>query len=1169
MGDVLQPPDPFAQEAAQRAVSEFNGNRQLDRVVESLQRANKRLSEGSNSSKRKAENRIGPWRLGRTLGRGSTGRVRLAKHSSTGQLAAIKIIPKSAAGLKKQHGKVRVDEHGLPYGIEREIIIMKLISHPNIMGLYDVWENQNELYLVLEYVEGGELFDYLINHGRLTEPEAARYFRQIIDAVAYCHKFQICHRDLKPENILLDRNKNIKIADFGMAALETRQKLLETSCGSPHYASPEIVAGKAYHGSPSDVWSCGVILFALLTGHLPFDDPNIRTLLMKVQAGRFHMPSGLGPEAKDLIRSMLKVEPRDRILIDEISSHPFLRRYESSTPHQHTDSIARQLNNLDVSAPVNNPDPDILHNLQTLWHDVPNESILTKLSRPEANPEKMFYYLLQNYKRTHVKEGVSELDLCSARRSDDSSRRTPMSRLPLPPSKPTKSNSVLSVSSLVHSVSVVTTTIQDENGQVLQKSVKEIPNRKGVPVSSRKKKKHRQPLQQRTINVHTQSQVVPFKASTSFNRSVSFSSLKKRLNTGPPRPEKRLTNDSDLAEFKYLVDTIFEGTVLGDGATGSDRKSRGNSGFVSVLDPRARRGKLSLPSTVLGNTPSPLQRVHADSIDLTFSTDSVSHMGLNNTSATTENTIATAPVEAVSTPRKAKVSSITRSFSGRKSLKSNSTRNLSSFLDSQRTTITLDDYNKKQTNRQFHLALPEVDRPISNLTTSTATTGTLRPTSTLSTATESTPYKSQGRGKSFDFSMLDSDISYSVHAAVQVPIQNSSQDQFVRLRNANTAKSHFDEDKFADADEAVCQKNFIYDANANSSQLKVHRKADSASTQGSATRYPTIRCSLLNGSNYDLPEDTDKQLNLTPEKEKVKVVQQWKPQEVSLSVFADPEEDSADSAAPSKQNANIFEEENRVDPRVLDRIKRASMFSAEGSSKQSRSHRSSLLFASARMSLASTANRASSLFQRKPPDLSPADPVFNQRESHEEEKEKEQEQEKEAEKEAGKEPERERGIEKKEEAKEVARPSWFMRVFNSITKHKRSKTPLRRRKTSGRRSFNPHLFRSYAFIETDYLTSQQAKEFLLDKDNRRTNINIEQSPDSDRELICSFSGKDDKEKVVFKVEFEDQIGSQYGFGGCFVKIIKVRGGILTFNRCCKVIEENLGLLDRQKKDELE
>jgi serine/threonine protein kinase len=161
------------------------------------------------------------------------------------------------------------------------------------------------------------LFDYLVSKGKLNPHEALSYFKQIISGVDYCHKFNICHRDLKPENLLLDGNKNIKIADFGMAALELDggKAFLETSCGSPHYASPEIVAGKAYHGAASDIWSCGVVLFALLTGRLPFDHEDMAELLKRVKAGKFDMPSGIPPAARDLLSQMLVVDPARRISV--------------------------------------------------------------------------------------------------------------------------------------------------------------------------------------------------------------------------------------------------------------------------------------------------------------------------------------------------------------------------------------------------------------------------------------------------------------------------------------------------------------------------------------------------------------------------------------------------------------------------------------------------------------------------------------------------------------------------------------------------------------------------------------------------------------------------------------------------------------------------------------
>ncbi|KAK9365262.1 kinase-like domain-containing protein [Lipomyces kononenkoae] len=367
---------------------------QVDDAFDGEAITGKRVSQGStgttNSSTSSAGHRrkthVGPWRLGRTLGRGSSGRVRLAKHAQTGRLAAVKIVPKSASFDESddKSGKKGRDAAGLPYGIEREVIIMKLIEHPNVMGLYDVWENRGELYLILEYVEGGELFDYLIRRGRLEEREAVHYFRQIILGMDYCHKFNICHRDLKPENLLIDKYHNIKIADFGMAALEASGKMLETSCGSPHYASPEIVAGKTYHGAPSDIWSCGVILFALLTGHLPFDDDNIRNLLMKVQAGRFQMPSDISIQAKDLIWRILKTNPDERITATEILEHALLKKYPSQAPQTigytpRVDRPVRSIEEIDV---------EIVKNLQTLWHGEDRNVIIQKLLSPEYDTEE-------------------------------------------------------------------------------------------------------------------------------------------------------------------------------------------------------------------------------------------------------------------------------------------------------------------------------------------------------------------------------------------------------------------------------------------------------------------------------------------------------------------------------------------------------------------------------------------------------------------------------------------------------------------------------------------------------------------------------------------------------------------------------------------------------------
>lgn len=440
---------------------------QLEKVVQSVTDATKRLSQAESiislsihtkSSKRKSRDTIGPWKLGKTLGKGSSGRVRLAKNVETGQLAAIKIVPKkkyvksnkngnnnnnnvntptythshtsssatsynslSSADLTSTYAKNNNDNNKdtpvNPYGIEREIVIMKLISHPNVMGLYEVWENKSELFLVLEYVDGGELFDYLVSKGKLNEGEAVHYFKQIIEGVSYCHSFNICHRDLKPENLLLDKKtESIKIADFGMAALELPNKLLETSCGSPHYASPEIVMGKAYHGAPSDVWSCGIILFALLTGHLPFNDNNIKKLLLKVQAGRFQMPQNISNEAKDLISKILVVDPEKRIQTTDILCHPLITKYET-TPYMNPVLSDKKVGNgksnsnlhiLNATGPtkceltsVQDIDDSILKNLQILWHGTSRELIVARLLQKPMSEEKLFYSLLLQYKQKH------------------------------------------------------------------------------------------------------------------------------------------------------------------------------------------------------------------------------------------------------------------------------------------------------------------------------------------------------------------------------------------------------------------------------------------------------------------------------------------------------------------------------------------------------------------------------------------------------------------------------------------------------------------------------------------------------------------------------------------------------------------------------------------------
>jgi len=182
---------------------------------------------------------------------------------------------------------------------------------------YTVIKTSTDIVMVLEYA-GSELFNYIVDHGKMNEPKARKFFQQIVCAVEYCHRHKIVHRDLKPENLLLDENLNVKIADFGLSNIMTDGNFLKTSCGSPNYAAPEVISGKLYAGPEVDVWSCGVILYVLLVGRLPFDDEYIPALFKKIAQGQYHMPNWLSSGAQRLIKKILQTDPVKRISIQEI-----------------------------------------------------------------------------------------------------------------------------------------------------------------------------------------------------------------------------------------------------------------------------------------------------------------------------------------------------------------------------------------------------------------------------------------------------------------------------------------------------------------------------------------------------------------------------------------------------------------------------------------------------------------------------------------------------------------------------------------------------------------------------------------------------------------------------------------------------------------------------------
>uniref|UniRef100_H2SD95 Maternal embryonic leucine zipper kinase n=1 Tax=Takifugu rubripes TaxID=31033 RepID=H2SD95_TAKRU len=260
-----------------------------------------------------------------TIGSGGFAKVKLGRHILTGEKVAIKIMNKKDLGDDLPRVKV-------------EIEAMKNLSHQHICRLYHVIETSTQIFMVIEYCTGGELFDYIIAKDRLSEQETRVFFRQIVSAMAYVHSQGYAHRDLKPENLLIDEDHNLKLIDFGLCA-KPKGGLgyeLMTCCGSPAYAAPELIQGKAYIGSEADVWSMGVLLFALLCGYLPFDDDNFMILYKKITRGKYDNPQWLSPGSILLLNQMMQVEPKRRLTVQQLLGHPWVMKDYNSPVEWHS-----------------------------------------------------------------------------------------------------------------------------------------------------------------------------------------------------------------------------------------------------------------------------------------------------------------------------------------------------------------------------------------------------------------------------------------------------------------------------------------------------------------------------------------------------------------------------------------------------------------------------------------------------------------------------------------------------------------------------------------------------------------------------------------------------------------------------------------------------------------
>lgn len=296
----------------------------------------------------------GHWELGKTVGAGSMGKVKLARNKDTGEQVAVKIVPRTSQGEEHRTQQERERaEHSKEIRTAREAAIVTLVDHPYICYMRDVVRTHYHWYMLFEYVNGGQMLDYIISHGRLKEKQARKFGRQIASALDYCHRNSIVHRDLKIENILISKTGDIKIIDFGLSNLFSPKNTLKTFCGSLYFAAPELLQAKQYTGPEVDVWSFGIVLYVLVCGKVPFDDQSMPQLHAKIKKGVVEYPPWLSSgkilcsklrtehvanrdiECRQLIARMLTTNPVERATLQEIMTHPWMTKGFNGPPESH------------------------------------------------------------------------------------------------------------------------------------------------------------------------------------------------------------------------------------------------------------------------------------------------------------------------------------------------------------------------------------------------------------------------------------------------------------------------------------------------------------------------------------------------------------------------------------------------------------------------------------------------------------------------------------------------------------------------------------------------------------------------------------------------------------------------------------------------------------------
>jgi len=374
------------------------------------QKLKESLVNGKDTSQ---EQRVGDFIIKSCLGKGTFSKVCLAEHRVTKQKFALKFMKSNTAAKSVKHA-IRV---------EREIKLLSLLYHPHIVRLYDVSQHPKYTMIVMEHVAGGELLNYIKKKGRLGDTEARKFFRQIISAVDYCHKNCIIHRDLKLENVMIDSDERLRIIDFGFANTFNPDKHLETFCGSPFYAAPEMVNGIRYVGPEVDIWSMGVILFFMLCGRTPFEGENLREIYEKISKGHFTLAPYLSRDAADILKKMLTVDPKHRATMEEIRSHPWVNHGFAEPPD----------NYLPPRLPVvPNPNTQTLQKMVLYGYKQDEAKLVLQRGDTALHPTICIYHLLEeSRKRKIARQARKSLTSSSINQAKDSISSTPQSPRPV------------------------------------------------------------------------------------------------------------------------------------------------------------------------------------------------------------------------------------------------------------------------------------------------------------------------------------------------------------------------------------------------------------------------------------------------------------------------------------------------------------------------------------------------------------------------------------------------------------------------------------------------------------------------------------------------------------------------------------------------------------------